>query len=414
MVQRDEEYIDHLVGTGVWAQRHFDTLRWGPERNVYPNGGIFAWRDLLLPGFPVDAVLSLREGYTDLFEPPDWLKKQVELPQLRIKMDGQFQSESFKDRGMAYAVSEALRLQLYHQSFIRILCCASTGDTSAAAAVYGGYVRDRFATIVFVPHGKVSTAQLFQALAHGALVLSIEHPEGFDACMRFIEWYCEQNPELYLVNSENPFRIVGQETCALEICQDYGWEVPDWIAIPCGNGGNLTSFLVSLLRMRDRAMIPRLPGIIVAQIKGANTLVRWGRSGFQVFDPGEPQPSIASAMNIQRAVSFPRIAQLHKEFRLGFFDVGEDDIQRTRMLFMNGGANICPQSAVALDAVLQARQDGIVREGDRVVAISTASGMKFVDSGLSYHEESARGNKPLVVEGNVQAITEAIAKFEMA
>lgn len=387
LVDRDEDWINKKIGVGKQAQLFFDNIRFGRERDKYPNGsGVFMWLPLILPDFPKEAVISLREGFTDLFEIPDWLKQKLGLKELFIKMEGQLPSESFKDRGMSVATSEALRLQKFYPELgIKFICCASTGDTSASAAIYSAYVRDRLRCIVFLPHDRISPGQLFQAMAHGAIVLSIKHPQGFDGCMQLIQEFCARHPEIVLVNSKNDLRIVGQETIAMEICQDLRWKAPKWIAIPCGNGGNLTSLLISLLRMKERKMIDSLPGIIVGQTKGANTLVRWAGSNFKNYEPGLPQDTVASAMNIQNPVSFPRIEKLHNKFRIKFFDVEEEQIQKTRALFMSAGANICPQTAVALDALLQAREEKVVGEKDLVVTIGTASGIKFSESGIDYH-----------------------------
>lgn len=412
LVERDEEWIDKNVGIGREAQLFFDNVRFGRKRDIYPNGsGVFIWLPLLLPNFPNKFVISLREGFTDLFEIPDWLKSKIGLKNLFIKMEGQLPSESFKDRGMSIAVSEALRLrELYPDLKIKYVACASTGDTSASVAIYTAYVRDRLKCIVFLPHEKISGVQMFQALSHAAKVLSIKHPQGFDGCMKLIQEYCALHPEIVLVNSKNDLRIVGQETIALEICQDLRWRAPDWISIPCGNGGNLTALLVSFLRMKERKMIDELPGIIVAQTKGANTLVRWSESNFTSYKPGVFQDTVASAMNIQNPVSFPRIEKLYKNFKINFFDVPEESIQKTRALFMGAGANICPQSAVALDAVLQARGSGIVKEKDLVISISTASGIKFSESGMEFHLENKSdfANPPKIINGTIEDIEKAI------
>lgn len=413
LVERDEEWIDKYVGQGKKAQQFFEEIRFGKKRGIYPNGsGVFMWLPYILPGFSKESVVSLREGFTDLFEIPDWLKKKIGLKNLYIKMEGQLPSESFKDRGMSVAISEAIRLQKFYPKLnIHFVACASTGDTSASAAIYSAYVKDRLKCIVFLPHEKVSPGQLFQAIAHGALVLSIKHPQGFDGCMKLIQQYCQKHPEIVLVNSKNAFRVVGQETIALEICHDLHWKVPDWIAIPCGNGGNLTALLISLLRMKKRGMIKSLPGIIVAQTRGANTLIRWGRSNYQKYEPGSFQETVASAMNIQDPVSFPRIGRLHRSFRMKFFDSSEEAIQKTRVLFMGAGANICPQTAVALDAVLQAKGFGVVKEDDLVVTISTASGIKFVQSGLDYHltgKVTDYANPPRVINGTIEAIDQVL------
>jgi len=363
------------------------------------------WIPHLLPGFPSEAVISLREGHTDLFEVPDWFKKEIGMSNLYIKLEGQLPSQSFKDRGMAVAISDANRLQRLHSPSKRwTVLCASTGDTSAAAALYTAYARDRLVCVVVLPYQGVSEGQMFQARSHGATIVCVDDPDGFDACMRLAEEYCRRNRETVMVNSENAMRIVGQESIALEICQDLTWRAPNWIAIPCGNGGNLTAFLVSLLRMKNRLLIDRLPGIIVAQAERANTLVRWGRSGFQEYAPRVRQPSVASAMNIQDPVSFSRIEKFRTPFDMRFYDVPEDRIASTRTRFTGAGATICPQTAVALDGVLQAYQDGTIAHDDTVVVIGTASALKFVRVEELYENER-------VIPASVQHMENALEEM---
>ena len=131
-------------------------------------------------------------------------------------------SGSFKDRGMCVAISEARRLQIQQPELgIKYVCCASTGDTSAAAATYSAYYRDMLKCVVFLPYEKISPSQLSQAMMAGAIVVAIKHPQGFDGCMKLIEEFCVAHPEMALVNSKNAFRIIGQETIALKFSRIY-------------------------------------------------------------------------------------------------------------------------------------------------------------------------------------------------
>lgn len=413
LVARDEDMIEKTVGTGAKAQQHFDNLRYGSARRHYPNdSGVFLWRQFLLPGFPEEAIVSLKEGQTDLFEIPQWLARETGVDKLYIKMEGQAPSESFKDRGMPVAISDALRLQRdYPELGIVGISCASTGDTSAAAAIYSAYVRDRLTCLVLVPHEKIADSQMFQAVAHGAKVLAIQHPDGFDGCMRLIQQFTGRHPECVLVNSKNDMRIVGQETIGLEIMQDLEWQAPDWISIPVGNGGNLTALLNGLLRAKHLGLIDRLPGIIAGQVAVADTLVRWQESGYSRYEPGKFQDTVASAMNINDPVSFPRIKKLHDQFQLSFFRSTEEEITSTWAQFMRGGANICPQGAVSIHAVRQARDSGLIKPGETVVAISTASSLKFIEAGIAYHHSDGEYANPyqIVTEGieQIEALVEA-------
>lgn len=411
LVTRDDDAIKKSIGSGAKARDHIDNLRYGHQRRRYPNdSGVWLWRDFLLPGFPEDSIVSLKEGQTDLFETPSWLGKDIDLNNLFIKLEGQAPSESFKDRGMPVAVSDALRLQKDHPELgITGISCASTGDTSAAAAIYSAYVRDRLDCLVLVPHEKIADSQLFQAMAHGAKVRAIKHPDGFDGCMKLIQQFAAQHPELVLVNSKNDMRIVGQESIGLEIVQDLGWQAPDWIAIPVGNGGNLTALLNGLLRAKQFGLIDRLPGIIAGQTAAADTLVRWQESDCLNYKPGSFKNTIASAMNINDPVSFPRIKKLHGQFNLHFYRSKEDEINNVWAQFLRAGANICPQGAVAIHAALQARNTGIIKKTDTVVAISTASALKFAEAGITYHKTQSKFANPYqIVAGNLKKLESSL------
>lgn len=413
MVVRDEEYVRTKIGNGPSARNYFDNLRFGPSRREYPNNsGVWLWRDFILPDFIDKYVLSLKEGQTDLFEIPKWLKKEIGLNNLYIKMEGQSPSESFKDRGMPVAISDAIRLQQeYLQLEIKGVSCASTGDTSASAAIYTAYVRDKLSCLVLLPHEQISDSQLFQAMAHGAKVRAIKHPQGFDGCMKLIQEFTKAHPEYILVNSKNDMRIVGQETIVLEIVQDFSWQAPDWISIPVGNSGNLAALLNSLLRAKQFGLIDRLPGVIAAQTASADTLVRWAEDNYSNYEPREFRDTVATAMNINDPVSFPRIRKLYDKFNIKFYRAEESAILRTWSRFMRAGANICPQSATALSAISQARETNVIKESDQVVSISTASGIKFAEAGIAFHKSGGKddfANSYEIIQGNLGALESSI------
>lgn len=418
LVDRDEDYIASVVGRGQAARSYFDSIRWSEKARRYPSGsGVFAWRDFILPGIPDEACLAMFEGNTDLFESPEWLCREMGLGSAYIKLEGQNPSGSFKDRGMSLAVSETLRLQLMHPELgITGICCASTGDTSAAAAAYAAYARDRLECIILVPHNKISPAQLNQAMQFGAKVVAVDSDEGFDGCMRIIQEFSQTHPELVLVNSKNAFRLAGQETIGIELLQDLQWQVPDWIAIPVGNGGNLTALLIGLLRAREHGLIDKLPGILIGQATVCDTLVRWDEGGRKAedYNPGRFQPSVASAANICDPVSFPRIEQMIGSFDAHFFRATEDEIQDAQMAFTRGGVDLCPQTGIALHALMAARDQGLVKESHTCAAISTATGLKFSESAVLYHTEKENAryqNRYRVAQGSVKAVEELLTSW---
>lgn len=405
LVKRDLDYLKKCFPTPKKFMTHFTKMRSGIL--PYPMGsGVWQWMDLILPDFPASQAISLHEGNTDLWELPDHAKAEFGLKHLFFKKEGDAPSGSFKDRGMPVAISEAMRLGK------RYVICASTGDTSASAAMYSAYRRDRLTCIVLVPHNKVTPAQLYQVIDAGAKVLAIDSKGGFDDCMKVVAEFAKVHPEIVLVNSKNPMRIVGQESISLEIFADFHYKTPDWIVIPTGNGGNVTAQMNAWLLLSKIGIISadQLPGIIMAQPQKANTLVRWLESGKKVFEPGEPSVTQASAANIQRAVSLDRIEYLSSKFRLVAYDVAEQDIGETRARFNQLGAGLCTQGALAASAVLQARQDGTIKETDNVVAITTANDLKFVDAGIEYHQ-AGKGkycNSIITLPPTVQAVEQAL------
>src|SRR5690606_20914213 len=175
-----------------------------------------------MPEVPDDDIVSMYEGSTNLF----WAERygqELGLSDLWVKLCGNSHSGSFKDLGMTVLVS-VVRAALRRGLSIKAVACASTGDTSASLAAYGAAAG--LPVVVLLPRGKISTAQLVQPLAHGALVLGLD--TDFDGCMAIVK-RLGVDGVVYLANSMNPLRLEGQKTVGIEIVQQFGWESPDWV-----------------------------------------------------------------------------------------------------------------------------------------------------------------------------------------
>src|SRR5205823_3579880 len=151
----------------------------------------------------------------------------------------------FKDLGMTVLVS-VVKQMIAHGTPIQAVVCASTGDTSASLAAYCAVAGIR--SVVLLPRGLVSTAQLVQPLANGSLVLALD--TDFDGCMAIVQQLARE-PGIYLANSMNSLRLEGQKTIAIEIVQQFDWEVPDWVVIPGGNLGNVSALGAGFLMLRS-------------------------------------------------------------------------------------------------------------------------------------------------------------------
>ena len=274
----------------------------------WPYGsGIWGKKEWVLPNIDNNNVVSMYEGGTNLF----WAErfgKMLGLDDLWIKQCGNSHSGSFKDLGMTVLVSQVKQM-IANGASIDAVACASTGDTSAALAVYCAAAGIQ--SIVLLPKGKISVAQLVQPIANGALVLALD--TDFDGCMKVVQ-EITTNKRFYLANSMNSLRVEGQKTVGIEILQQFEWEAPDFIIIPGGNLGNVSALGKGLLMMRDLGLISTLPRIVVAQAENANPLYRAYKRGFESFEPVQAKKTLASAIQIGNPVSYEKAVRTLRTF----------------------------------------------------------------------------------------------------
>jgi threonine synthase len=292
---------------------------------------------------------------------------------------------------------------------IRAVACASTGDTSAALAAYGAAAD--IPTVVLLPKGKVSTAQLIQPIANGALVLALD--TDFDGCMALVK-QITNDPTIYLANSMNALRMEGQKTVAFEIVQQFDWEVPDWIVIPVGNLGNVSALGKGFLMMKELGLIDRLPRIACAQAARANPLYLSYLTGFEEFKPVEAQETLASAIQIGNPVSYERAVKTLSAFNGIVDQATEDELANAAARADRTGMYSCPHTGVALAVLFKMINRGDIRPDDRVIVISTAHGLKFTDFKVGYHEETLddvvarHNNPPIELPADYDAVQRAI------
>ncbi|MEE8408700.1 MAG: threonine synthase, partial [Myxococcota bacterium] len=343
-----------------------------PAGTPGPYGsGVWRYHEWILPDLPLDEIVTLGEGGTPLVA-AGRLSDALGL-NLMIKQCGQSLSGSFKDLGMTVLVSQVVHMRHIGRT-VSAVVCASTGDTSAALAAYGAAAGLR--TLVLLPRGKITAAQLIQPLSSGARVLAID--TDFDGCMRHVQRLVEQEG-VYLANSKNSLRIEGQKTVAFEIAQALGWSLPDWVAIPGGNLGNVSALVKGFRMLCDAGLVDRMPRVLCAQAEPANPLFRSFENGFAPLQPMTAEPTQATAIRIGNPVSFEKaVAAL--EATDGVVDsVPEEALAETARLADESGLYVCPHTAVALAATRRQRDTGLIPAGASVVVVATAHGLKFTE-----------------------------------
>jgi threonine synthase len=361
--------------------------RWRASEHPFTSG-VWARRELVAPHLRDEHIVTAGEGATTLLPLPAYAR-ELGLADVRVKQCGTSHTGSFKDLGMTVLVSTVKQL-VADGAPIAAIACASTGDTSAALAAYGAAAGLR--TIVILPRGKISTAQLVQPLANGALVLALD--TDFDGCMAIVQELATRDG-VYLANSMNSLRLEGQKTVALEIAQQLGWDVPDWVVIPGGNLGNVSALGAGFELMIDLGLIARRPRICVAQAAAASPLYASYRRGFADVEAVRAQPTLASAIQIGNPVSWKKAIRALRRHDGVVEEASEAELADAAARADRHGLFACPHTGVALAALEKLARAGTIAAGARAVVVSTASGLKFADFKVGYHE----GRLPAVPAG---------------
>ena len=405
--------LDALRGrsAAAWMKLFDDRYK----RTLWPYGSaVWGKKEWVAPHVRDENVVSMDEGGTNLF----WAERfgrEIGVDDLWVKMCGNSHTGSFKDLGMTVLVSVVRQAIARGDLSARVLCCASTGDTSASLAAYGAAAG--LPVAVLLPRGKVSTAQLVQPLAHGARVFELD--TDFDGCMAVVKELARRGL-VYLANSMNPLRIEGQKTVSIEIVQQFDWEAPDWVVLPSGNLGNAAALHAGFRMMQELGVIARIPRLCVAQAARANPMYRAFVAGKDTVEPIHAEPTMASAIQIGNPVSAPRAMAALKAMNGVVEQATEEELADACARADRTGLYTCPHTGVALACLFKLRARGLVNPGERVVVVSTANGLKFTEFKLAYHErripdvDARRANVPVVMEPDVERVARAIEQMSAA
>jgi threonine synthase len=385
-VQHDMEAL-RSRSAAAWIQLFDDRYR----RNTYPYGsGVWGKKEWVVPFIDNENIVSMYEGNSNLLW-ADRYGKKLHVEDLWIKQCGNSHTGSFKDLGMTVLVSLVKEMMAGGTSIDAVAC----------------------ASVVLLPKDKVSIAQLVQPLANGALVLSLD--TDFDGCMAVVQEITKEK-RIYLANSMNSLRIEGQKTVAIEIVQQFDWEVPDWIVIPGGNLGNVHALGQGFLMMQELGLVNRLPRICLAQAERANPLYRSFQNDFKTFEPIIAQPTLATAIQIGNPVSVKRAIRTLQRFNGVVEQATEQELADEAARADRTGMFNCPHTGVALAALRKLVDRKVVRSGERVVVLSTANGLKFADQKAAYHMGTLEGikpsyrNKPVELPADAKRVARTIAR----
>lgn len=345
----------------------------------------------LLPVEEATELPPLRVGWSPLYEEPR-LAGQLGLKRLWVKDDGQNPTASLKDRASAMAVAKA------RESGARVIACSSTGN--AASSLAGNAAAAGLDTYIFVP-SRAPKGKVAQLMTFGATVISVRgsYEETFELSRQAIDrwgWY-NRNAAI------NPYLSEGKKTVSLEIMEQLGWQVPDFIAISVGDGCTIAGLWKGLKDLYAIGFIDRLPRLISAQAEGCCPLNRAIETG-EDWRPME-EDTLADSI----AVGVPRNADKAlmaiRESNGLVVNVSDREIMAAqKLLGRTCGVFGEPAGVTGTAGVKKLCEAGVIGGNDTVVSVVTGNGLKDVANAI------AACGEPIAIPGNMDCLLAAFAE----
>ncbi len=368
--------------------------RWASRDNRLDFSGVWRFRELL--NFCQDKYkVTIGEGQT-ICEQNDAVAEYVDMRPgcLYLQYEGLNPSGSFKDNGMAAAFSHAMMIGA------ESCACASTGNTSAAVALYAHSCGLK--CTVFIGSGRIAFGKLSQGMDYGAQTIQILG--DFDDCMRQVQDVCTKLG-LYLLNSVNPFRLEGQKTIMYRIIERLGWEVPDWIIVPGGNLGNSSAFGKAFFELKELGLIARIPRMAIINSTGADTLTDLVNNKKLLWNKGHVEQAIiddyyadltardfsphtcASAIEISRPVNLIKCLRAIDICDGVVRAVTDEEICDAKAIIGKYGLGCEPASAATVAGLKHLRTEGLIARDERVACVLTGHPLKDPNLTVNYHKE---------------------------
>lgn len=375
------------------SKEYFFTKR--THINGQPSGGVWHFKELVLPDIHDDRIISKQEGNTRLYRSKkisSWLGLKQD--KFFLKHEGENPTGSFKDRGMTVAITTAKRLKQ------KAVTCASTGNTSASLAAYASEAE--LTGLVLIPKGNVAVGKISQALAYGTKTLVVNG--DFDDCMRLIR-EAQEKLSAYPLNSINPFRLEGQKTIIWETLLQLNWNVPDWLIFPGGNLGNTSAFGKAIFEAYELGLIDRMPRFAVIQAEGASPFYKAFKNNF-IGLKTEKAETIATAIKIGDPVNYTKAVRSLKWTNGIVESVTDEEILEAKAHVDAAGIGAEPASCATVAGIKKLVASGEIKPKETVVGILTGNILKDSQVIVDYHfnRKTALANPPNDINPNIDEL----------
>jgi threonine synthase len=345
----------------------------------------------LLPVSPLVAKPPLHIGWTPVYEVPR-LAKEVGAGRLFLKDDGRNPTNSFKDRASSVAVMKALEFGA------RTVACASTGNAASSLAGLSASVGIR--SVIFLPE-RAPEPKVTQLLVFGATVVKVRgtYEQAFDLCRSACEkfgWYNRNS-------GTNPFCVEGKKTAGLEIAEQFGPSVPDWVVVSVGDGCTISGIGKGLDEMHRLGFIPRVPRLLGVQAECARPVVNAFESGSDLV------PTAADTIADSIAVGTPRnwrraIAIIKKSGGSMIAVPDREILDAIRITARLGGVFGEPAGVAGVAGLRRGRDSGVIGSEESVLVVITGNGLKDIDSA-----RKAAG-EPISITPEISSLEEALSE----
>ncbi|HXF56039.1 MAG TPA: threonine synthase [Actinomycetota bacterium] len=387
----------HCGPTGILDVRYdYDALAregFGPERLAAdPERTQWRYRDLLPIGDGAE-VPPVPVGWTPVFPLPG-LARSLGVAELWVKDEGRNPTASFKDRASSVAAVKARELGF------DTVCCASTGNAASSLAGFAAQLGLR--AFIFVPE-VAPEAKVAQLLIFGATVFVVEgsYRDAYELCSRAAAAFGWYNRSAAI----NPVPVEGKKTAGLEIAEQFGDALPDWVSVSVGDGCTVAGVWKGLKEMRRFGVIDRLPRLLGTQAQGASPLVDAFQRGTESWEVREAH-TVADSISVAEPRNGIKALRAVRESGGALLAVSDEEILAAERELAAHGVFAEPAAAASLAGLRRAREEGLVGPGDRVLCVVTGSGLKDVRAAT----EAARaaGRQPHRVAPALAAVREVV------
>ncbi len=341
--------------------------KWKPSDLAGRTNDLWRYHELL-PVTSEANVVTMGEGMTPLIE-MNSIGNDMGIDQLFMKDEGIIPTGTFKARGAAVGVSKAKELG------VKELAMPTNGNAGAAWALYAA--RAGIASTIVMPVDAPKITRNECAISGSNLYLV----NGLisDAGKIVGEAVSEHN--LYDVSTlKEPYRIEGKKTMGIEIAEQFNWEVPDVILYPTGGGVGLIGIYKALKELQELGWISKdkMPRLVAVQSEGCAPIVKAWEEGKRESEFWNDSETIAFGINVPKALGdFLVLNAVYETEGCAVAVRDENVIKEQESISQKEGVFACPEGAAAFYAARQLRNEGWIKEGERVVVLNTGAGIKY-------------------------------------